>query len=130
MNEKNYGFDTLALHAGFSGDACEGSTEVPIHASSAFHFKSAEHARELFELKTGGNIYSRLGNPTVTVLEERIAALDGGTGAVAFSSGHAAMFSTILCLAEAGDEFVSSINIYGGAINMFAVTLGNLGIKV
>ncbi|MEG1688120.1 MAG: aminotransferase class I/II-fold pyridoxal phosphate-dependent enzyme, partial [Angelakisella sp.] len=75
-------------------------------------------------------IYSRLGNPTVSVLEQRVAALDGGVGAVAFSSGHAAIFSTILCLAEQGDEIVSSMNIYGGAINMFGVTLDNLGITV
>lgn len=130
MDKNALGFDTKALHAGFSGDACEGSTEVPIHASSAYYFKSTQHAKELFELKAAGNIYSRLGNPTVTVLEERIAALDGGVGAVAFSSGHAAMFTTMLCLAQAGDEIVSSINIYGGAINMFGVTLGNIGIKV
>ena len=130
MDLNKLGFDTLALHAGFSGDACEGSTEVPIHQTSAYRFRSTQHAQELFELKAGGNIYSRLGNPTVTVLEERIAALEGGVGAVAFSSGHAAIFSTILCLAQAGDEVVSSLNIYGGAINMFGVTLGNLGIKV
>lgn len=130
MDKNTLGFDTLALHAGFSGDPGEGSTEVPIHASSAYHFKSTQHAADLFELKATGNIYSRLGNPTVTVLEERIAALDGGVGAVAFSSGHAAMFTAMLCLADAGDEIISSINIYGGAINMFGVTLGNLGIKV
>ncbi|MEG2073326.1 MAG: O-acetylhomoserine aminocarboxypropyltransferase/cysteine synthase family protein [Angelakisella sp.] len=130
MDNRNFGLDTLALHAGFSGDPGEGSTEVPIHATSAYHFSSTEQARELFELKASGNIYSRISNPTVTVLEERIAALEDGTGAVAFSSGHAAMFSAMLCLAEAGDEIISSINIYGGAINMFAITLGNLGIKV
>lgn len=130
MNEQNYGLDTLALHAGFRADQTEGSTEVPIHQTSAYMFHSTQHAKELFELKAPGNIYSRLGNPTVTVLEERIAAMEGGVGAVAFSSGHAAMFSTILCLCQTGDEVVSSLNIYGGAINMFGVTLGNLGIKV
>lgn len=129
MDTKNLGFDTLSLHAGFSGDKCEGSTEVPIHATSAYRFESTDHAARLFELKEAGNIYSRLGNPTVAVLEERVAALDGGVGAVAFSSGHAAIFSTMLCLAECGDEIVSSINIYGGAINMLGVTLGKLGIK-
>lgn len=128
MENKKMGFDTLALHAGFSGDGCEGSTEVPIHATSAYRFQSTEHAGRLFELKEAGNIYSRLGNPTVTVLEERVAALEGGVGAVAFSSGHAAIFSTVLCLAEHGDEVISSINIYGGAINMLGVTLRNLGI--
>lgn len=128
MNNNDYGFDTLALHAGFEGDPCEGSTEVPIHASAAYRFKSTDHAAKLFELKEGGNIYSRLGNPTVTVLEQRVAALEGGVGAVAFASGHAAIFSTILCLAQQGDDIVSSLNIYGGAINMFGVTLGKLGI--
>ncbi|MEA5010800.1 MAG: O-acetylhomoserine aminocarboxypropyltransferase/cysteine synthase family protein [Angelakisella sp.] len=130
MKEQNYGLDTLALHAGFRADQIEGSTEVPIHQTSAYMFQSTQHAQELFELKAAGNIYSRLGNPTVTVLEERVAALEGGVGAVAFASGHAAIFSTILCLCQTGDEVVSSLNIYGGAINMFGVTLGNLGIKV
>ena len=130
METQQYGFDTLSLHAGFDGDKGEGSTEVPIHASSAYRFESTEHARELFELKASGNIYSRLGNPTVAVLEERVSALEGGVGAVAFSSGHAAMFTTMLCLAQAGDEIVSSLNIYGGAINMFGVTLKNIGIQV
>ncbi|MEG1874632.1 MAG: O-acetylhomoserine aminocarboxypropyltransferase/cysteine synthase family protein [Angelakisella sp.] len=130
MDNNKLGFDTLALHAGFSGDPGECSTEVPIHATSAYRFESTEHARQVFELKAEGNIYSRLGNPTVSVLEQRVAALDGGVGAVAFSSGHAAIFSTILCLAEQGDEIVSSMNIYGGAINMFGVTLDNLGITV
>ena len=130
MNYHEYGLDTLALHAGYRADPAEGSTEVPIHQTSAYMFQSTRHAQELFELKAAGNIYSRLGNPTVTVLEERIAALEGGVGAVAFASGHAAMFSTILCLCQAGDEVVSSLNIYGGAINMFGVTLANLGIRV
>lgn len=130
MTDKNWGFDTIALHGGFAGDGCEGSTEVPIHATSAYRFRDTRHAADLFELKEAGNIYSRLGNPTVSVLEQRVAALDGGVGAVAFSSGHAAIFSTMLCLAEAGDEIVSSLNIYGGAINMFGVTLKKLGIQV
>ncbi len=130
MNETTYGLDTLALHAGFRADPVEGSTEPPIHQSSAYMFQSTQQAQDLFELKAGGNIYSRLGNPTVGVLEQRVAALEGGVAAVAFSSGHAAIFSTILNLAKAGDEVVSSLNIYGGAINMFAVTLGNLGIQV
>ena len=129
MKEKPYGLDTLALHAGFRADPTEGSTEVPIHQSSAYMFQNTRHARELFELKASGNIYSRLGNPTVSVLEQRVAALEGGSAAVAFSSGHAAIVSTMLCLASAGDEIVSSLNIYGGAINLLGVTLGNLGIK-
>lgn len=128
MISNNLGFDTLSLHAGFAGDRCEGSTEVPIHATSAYRFESTEHASQLFELKAAGNIYSRLGNPTVSVLEQRVAALEGGVAAVAFSSGHAAIFTTILCLAEQGDNIVSSLNIYGGAINMFGVTLAKLGI--
>ncbi len=130
MQNENYGFDTLSLHAGFSGDKTEGSTEVPIHATSAYKFDSTEHAQQLFELKEAGNIYSRLGNPTVSVLEQRVAALEKSPAAVAFSSGHAAIFTTLLTLAQAGDEIISSINIYGGAINMLAVTMKNIGIDV
>lgn len=130
MEKQEFGFDTLAVRAGYTPDGDQHSVAVPIYQTNAYEFESVEYAKELFELKQGGNIYSRLSNPTVDVLERRVAALDGGIGALAMSSGHGVMFSTFLNLAKAGDEIVSSICIYGGAINMMGVTLGNLGIKV
>ena len=130
MEERKFGFDTLAVRAGYTPDSDQRSVAVPVYQTNAYEFESVEYAKELFELKQSGNIYSRLSNPTVDVLERRVAALDGGIGALAMSSGHGAMFSTFLNLAQAGDEIVSSICIYGGAINMMGVTLGNLGIKV
>lgn len=127
---KEYGFDTLQVRAGFTPDAETHSNAAPIYQTTAYTFDSTEHAKSLFELKEFGNIYSRLQNPTQGMLEERMSALDGGVGALAFSSGHAAIFNTIANLADQGDEIVSSICIYGGAINMMGVTLGRLGIGV
>lgn len=127
--EKNFGFDTLAVRAGYVPDSDQHSVAPPIYMTNAYAFESVEYAKELFELNRPGNIYTRLSNPTTDVLEKRVAALDGGAAAVAMSSGHGVMFSTFLNLAQAGDEIVSSICIYGGAINMMGVTLGNLGIK-
>lgn len=128
MNKHRPGFDTLAVRAGYAPDA-ERAVAPPIYMTNAYAFESVEQAKELFELKRAGNIYSRLQNPTVDVLEKRVTALDGGVAAVAMSSGHGVMFSTMLNLARAGDEIVSSLCIYGGAVNMLGVTLGNLGIK-
>lgn len=128
--DKNYGFDTLMVHAGTQPDPETHSVALPIYQTTAYTFDSTEHAARLFELKEPGNIYTRLSNPTVDALERRVAALDGGIGALAFASGHAAMVHTFLNLAGAGDEIVSSICIYGGAINMMGVTLGRIGIKV
>ncbi|MEG2173897.1 MAG: aminotransferase class I/II-fold pyridoxal phosphate-dependent enzyme, partial [Oscillospiraceae bacterium] len=130
MDETILGFDTLAVRAGYTPDIEQHAVAVPLYMTNAYAFGSVEEARELFELKREGNIYTRLQNPTTTVLEKRVAALDGGAAAVAMASGHGVMFSTFLNLAKAGDEIVSSICIYGGAINMMGVTLGNLGIKV
>lgn len=127
--EKNFGFDTLAVRAGYLPDSEQHAVAPPIYMTNAYAFESVEYAKALFELNTPGNIYTRLSNPTTDVLEKRVAALDGGAAAVAMSSGHGVMFSTFLNLAQAGDEIVSSICIYGGAINMMGVTLGNLGIK-
>lgn len=127
--EKNLGFDTLAVRAGYVPDSDQHSVATPLYMTNAYAFESVEHAKELFELKAAGNIYTRLSNPTVDVLEKRVAALDGGIAAVAMSSGHGVMFSTFINLAQAGDEIVSSICIYGGAINMMGITMGNLGIK-
>ena len=126
--ENNLKFDTLAVRAGYTPESDHHSVAAPIYMTNAYAFESVEYAKELFELKAAGNIYTRLSNPTVDVLEKRVAALDGGIAAVAMSSGHGAMFTTFLNLAQAGDEIVSSICIYGGAINMMGVTLGNLGI--
>ena len=128
--DKNYGFDTLMVHAGTRPDPETHSVALPIYQTTAYTFDSTEHAARLFELKEPGNIYTRLSNPTVDALERRVAALDGGIGALAFASGHAAMVHTFLNLAGAGDEIVSSICIYGGAINMMGVTLGRIGVKV
>ncbi len=127
--EKNFGFDTLAVRAGYLPDSEQHAVAPPIYMTNAYAFESVAYAKELFELNQPGNIYTRLSNPTTDVLEKRVAALDGGAAAVAMSSGHGVMFSTFLNLAQAGDEIVSSICIYGGAINMMGVTLGNLGIK-
>ena len=128
--DKNYGFDTLMVHAGTQPDPETHSVALPIYQTTAYTFDSTEHAARLFELKEPGNIYTRLSTPTVDALERRVAALDGGIGALAFASGHAAMVHTFLNLAGAGDEIVSSICIYGGAINMMGVTLGRIGVKV
>lgn len=127
---KNYGFETNMVHAGYDGDAATNSVTPPLYQTNAYYFNDTEHAKSLFELSKAGNIYSRLMNPTSGFLEERISALEGGVGALAFSSGHAAMFNTIVNLCQVGDEVVSSANIYGGAINMFGVSLKRLGITV
>lgn len=126
----NYRFETLAVHAGYTPEERTHAQHVPIYLTNAYTFDNTAHAAALFELKEAGNIYTRLQNPTCSALEERIAALEGGVGALAFSSGHAAIFNTILNLAGQGDEIVSSICIYGGAINLLGVTFERLGIKV
>ncbi len=127
---QTYRLETLAVHAGQAPDPATGSRAVPIYQTSAYQFANTEHAARLFALDEPGNIYSRIGNPTVDVLEKRVAALEEGVGAVAFASGHAATAATLMNLAQAGDEIVSSSQIYGGAYNMFAVTLPKYGIKV
>lgn len=128
--DKAYGFDTLMIHAGTTPDPETHAVNLPIYQATAYTFDSTDHARSLFELSQPGNIYTRLSNPTVDALERRVAALDGGVGALAMSSGHGVMLSTFLNLASQGDEIVSSISIYGGAINMMGVTLRRLGIDV
>ena len=126
-----YGFDTLAVHAGYDpADSDTKSMAVPIYQTAAYKFESTEYARSLFELSADGYTYTRLLNPTVEAFEKRIAAMDGGVGAVAAASGHASIIMTALNLCKQGDEFVSSSAIYGGAVNLFGVTLANLGITV
>ncbi|PYE54917.1 O-acetylhomoserine aminocarboxypropyltransferase/cysteine synthase family protein [Deinococcus yavapaiensis] len=123
-------FETLQVHAGQSPDPVTGSRAVPIYQTTSYNFKDAAHAADLFGLRAFGNIYSRIMNPTNAVFEERITALEGGTMAVAVGSGHAALLVTILTLAQSGDNFVSSPNLYGGTYNLFKVTLPRLGIQV
>jgi O-acetylhomoserine (thiol)-lyase len=129
-NKRNFGFSTLQLHAGYSPDPTTGSCAVPIYQTTSYQFKSTEHAANLFALKELGNIYTRLMNPTTDVLEQRIAALEGGVAALASSSGHAAQAQAIFTLAGAGDHIVSSSRLYGGTYNQFHYTLPKLGIEV
>lgn len=128
--ENNYGFDTKVIHAGFDGDPATHSVVPPLYQTNAYTFDSTEHAKRLFELSEPGNIYSRLQNPTCEIFEKKVAELDGGVGALSFSSGHAAIFNAVVNLCSEGDEMVSSINIYGGAINMLGISLKRLGITV
>lgn len=122
-------FDTLALHAGQQPDPTTGSRSVPIYQTTSYVFKSTEHAANLFGLKEEGNIYTRIMNPTVDVFEKRMAALEGGVGALATSSGMAAITLAIMNIASAGDEIISSTNLYGGTHTLFANTLPKYGIK-
>ena len=124
------GPSTISLHAGQNADPSTGSRAVPIYQTSSYVFKSSEHAANLFALKEPGNIYTRLMNPTTDVLEKRIAALDGGSGALAASSGMAAIFLAITNIAKAGDHIISSASLYGGTQTLFAYTLPRFGIEV
>jgi len=130
-NNRSYGFETLALHAGQeTADSATGARAVPIYQTSSFVFDSPEHAANLFGLKQFGNIYSRIMNPTQDAFERRVAALEGGVGALATASGQAAETLAILNIANAGDEIVSSASLYGGTYNLFHYTLPKLGITV
>lgn len=122
--------ETIVLHAGQQPDPTTGSRAVPIYQTTSYQFKSAEHAANLFALKEFGNIYTRLMNPTTDVLEKRIAALDGGVGALAVASGQSAITLALLNIAQAGDEIVSADNLYGGTYTLFHYTFKRLGIKV
>jgi O-acetylhomoserine (thiol)-lyase len=128
--DHTFGFSTRALHAGTPPDPATGARAAPLYMSSSFVFDSAEHARELFSLRSYGSIYSRISNPTVAAFEEKIASLEGGLGAVATASGQAAQLLAILTLAQAGDHLVASSNLYGGTVTQFAVTLKRMGIDV
>jgi len=123
------GFDTRALHAGQQPDPTTGSRAVPIHQTTSYVFDSVDHAAGLFNLEVSGHLYSRLSNPTVSVLEERIASLEGGVGAVATASGQAALHLAVATLLSAGDHIVASRNIYGGTHNMMNLTLPRFGIN-
>ncbi len=123
------GFDTLAVHAGAAPDPATGARAVPIHLSTSFVFESSEQAASLFNLERSGHVYSRISNPTNAVLEERIAALEGGVGAIATASGQAALHLAIVTLAGAGAHIVASSALYGGSHNLLHYTLARFGIE-
>ncbi|MEM8532548.1 MAG: O-acetylhomoserine aminocarboxypropyltransferase/cysteine synthase [Chloroflexota bacterium] len=122
------GFETLALHGGQQPDSATGARAVPIYATTSFQFQDTDHAARLFNLEEFGNIYTRIMNPTTDVFEQRIAALEGGVGALGLSSGQAAETLGILALAGAGDNIISSTDLYGGTYNLFRHTLPRLGV--
>lgn len=128
--QREHGFDTLALHAGQKPDAETGARAVPIYQSTSFVLGDTKRAARLFSLEEAGFAYTRMINPTQSVFEERVAALEGGVGALAVASGQAAITYSILTIAQAGDEIVSSAALYGGTYNLFHHTLPKLGIKV
>src|SRR5574340_1623671 len=128
-SNRRYGFETLSLHAGQeTADSATNARAVPIYQTSSYVFDSPEHAADLFGLKQFGNIYTRIMNPTQDAFEKRIAALEGGVGALATASGQAAEVLAILNIAHAGDEIVSGTSLYGGTYNLFSQTLPRLGI--
>lgn len=130
LSSHTYGFTTRQLHAAQEPDPVTGSVAVPIYQTSSYVFKSTEQAARLFALQEPGNIYTRIMNPTSDVFEQRMANLEGGVGALAASSGHAAQTLTILTLCQAGDHIVSASTLYGGTYNQFAYTFPRLGIDV
>ena len=125
--QQDFGFDTLAVHAGARPDAITGARGTPIYQSNGFVFDDADHAAELFNLQSFGFIYSRLTNPTVSVLEERVCALENGRAAVACASGHSAQFLAATSLLDVGDEFIASKHLYGGSITQFGISFKKLG---
>jgi O-acetylhomoserine (thiol)-lyase len=128
--DRQFGMRTRALHAGTPPDPGTGARAQPIYMSTSFVFDSTEHAAELFALRTYGNIYSRIGNPTVAAFEEKLASLEGGLGGLATASGLSAQLIAILAVAQAGDHLVASANLYGGTVTQFSVTLKRMGIDV
>jgi O-acetylhomoserine (thiol)-lyase len=123
-------FDTLAVHGGHAGDPTTKARAVPIYQTTSYLFDNAEHASRLFALQEFGNIYTRINNPTTDVLEQRLAALEGGVGALAVASGQSAVIYSLLNVAKAGDHIVSSASLYGGTYNAFAHTLPRFGVEV
>jgi len=128
MADRKFGIETLALHAGQIPDAATGARAVPLYQTTSYVFDSADHAASLFNLQTFGNVYTRLSNPTTAVLEERVAALEGGRAALATATGQAAEMTAILTLCEAGDHIVSAATLYGGTYTLLEVNLRKLGI--
>ncbi|MEW6524751.1 MAG: homocysteine synthase [Bacillota bacterium] len=130
MDGKEWRFDTLAVHAGQAPDPVTGARAVPIFQTTSYVFRDCDHAAGLFALKEAGNIYTRIMNPTTAVLEERVAVLEGGAGALAVASGQAAITLAVANLAGAGQEIVTATSLYGGTYNLFASTLPRWGISV
>ena len=130
MTDRKLHPKTLALHAGWRADPATGAVAPPIYQTTSYQFQSTERASNLFALRELGNIYTRIGNPTVDILEQRLAAMEGGVAALAVASGQAASAFSIQNLARTGDNVVSSTDLYGGTWNLFANTLGDLGIEV
>ena len=130
MTDRQPGFNTLAIHAGATPDPATGARATPIYQTTSFVFDDVDHAASLFGLQAFGNIYTRITNPTNAVLEERIAALEGGTAALAVASGHAAEFLTLHALMQPGDEFIAANKLYGGSINQFNHSYKNFGWQV
>lgn len=128
--DRKFGFTTRQLHAGQQPDPTTGARAVPIYQTTSYVFKDTDHAARLFALQESGNIYTRIMNPTTDVFEQRVADLEGGVGAVAASSGHAAQAMAILALCGAGDHIVSASTLYGGTFNQFNYTFPRLGIEV
>src|SRR6478672_9760788 len=124
-----YGFETRAIHAGAAPDPVTGARSTPIYQTVSYVFDDVDHAASIFNLHNFGYIYSRLTNPTVSVLEERVASLEGGRAALAAASGHAAQFLIFFTLMEAGDEFIASRNLYGGSLTQFGLSFKKLGWK-
>src|SRR5438270_3121727 len=122
------GFDTLALHAGQSPDPATGSRAVPIYQTTSYVFRDTEHAASLFNMERAGHVYSRISNPTVAVLEERISALEGGVGAVATASGQAALHLAVATLMGAGGHIVASNSLYGGYHYLHCLSLKRFGL--
>jgi O-acetylhomoserine (thiol)-lyase len=122
-------FDTLALHAGASPDPATGARAVPLHLTTSFVFESSDHAAALFNLERAGHVYSRISNPTNAVLEQRVAALEGGIGAITTASGQAALHLSIATLMGAGSHIVASTALYGGSHNLLHYTLSRFGIE-
>jgi len=128
--DREFGFTTRQLHSGYTPEATTGSRAVPIYQTTAYDLQSTDRAARLFALEETGNIYTRIGNPTSNVLEQRMADLEGGVGAVEVSSGHAAQTTAIFAICQAGDHIVSAATLYGGTVSQFRYTFPRLGIDV
>src|SRR3954471_20101030 len=124
-----YGFGTRAIHAGAIPDSVTGARATPIHQTTSFVFDSAEHAASLFNLQTFGNVYSRISNPTVAVLEERVAALEGSRAALACRTGMAAEMTALVAILKAGDPIVAASTLYGGTVGQLGIGFSRLGIE-
>ncbi|HYE39394.1 MAG TPA: PLP-dependent transferase, partial [Ramlibacter sp.] len=127
--DREYAFGTRAIHAGAIPDPVTGARATPIHQTTSFVFDSAEHAASLFNLQTFGNVYSRISNPTVAVLEERVASLEGGRAALACATGMAAQMTALLAILKAGDHIVAASTLYGGTVGQLGIGFGRLGIE-